>query len=1173
MRINKIKIAGFKSFVDPTTIEFPGSLSAIVGPNGCGKSNIVDAMLWVLGESSAKHLRGDSMADVIFNGSATRKPVGLASVEVILDNTDGKIGGQYAAYNEIAIKRQVGRDGLSTYYLNGARCRRRDITHLFLGTGIGSRTYSVIEQGTISRVIEAKPEDLRLFLEEAAGISKYKDRRRETETRIGNTRENLARVTDIFGELDKQLQHLQRQARAAERYQALKQEERFTQAQLLAQRWQALKKKAGALQKEAEQRANGVEATTAALRGVENDIVQERESQAGAAERFNSVQSAFYQVGAEVARVEQQIQHHQERRQVMVQELAQAENATTEARQLIDEDERRIARLREELERLAPLQTELRDKETRAQAEGAEAESAISEWEQRWDALNRQLAEAQRHEHVEQTRLEHLEDGLESARARLHGATLEQRQLEPGAIAGALAKLANQVMGTQGNYERLLSEHEASQRAMHSLREDVHRLAARLDDLRQQRQVTLGRIASLEALQQSALGTDRPAVAEWLRQSGLSETRRLSESMQVEGGWEHAAETACRIPLYSLCMEELNAVLAALPSLREGTAAALETRRAIRPNAGRSTVGLPPLASKVRAPWPVTDLFRGVYAAETLEAALDALACLADHESVITRDGIWLGCGWVTANRETTTRSGLLLRASELRTLAAEGARLETEVSACSATLAQTRTRLDALEQEDGLLRQRLTAAHESLAASRSDVAAGQARLQQTRERLGRLAVEIDELEQQVRDDEDERQVTQDHVQRLRAEWHKLERRRQTLLAERDRRRAALGEARARWQATRDEAHSLQVKAGTLNSERNSLEQAIGRNQTQLDRVLVRVAELRDTLEGCNEPLAQLQSERESLLVRRLQVEGDLAQTREAVQQIDAQLRQLEQQRLTIERELGERRDELEQARVEARGFDIRLEGLRDQIGALGYTLEQICETLPPEGTETQLEEHLGEIDRKIQRLGPINLAAIDECATLSERKQYLDRQHADLTEALSTLEEAIRKIDRETRTRFRETYDRVNTGFQTLFPVLFGGGHAYLELTGDDLLETGVTVMARPPGKRNSTIHLLSGGEKALTAVALVFAIFELNPAPFCLLDEVDAPLDDANVVRLSEMLKERARDIQFVFVTHNKITMEIAEQLIGVTMQEAGVSRLVSVNMEEAVRLAATV
>jgi chromosome segregation protein len=1171
MRISKIKLSGFKSFVDPTTIELPGNLTGIVGPNGCGKSNIVDAMQWVLGEMSAKHLRGDSMADVIFNGATTRQPVGLASVELIFDNSDGKIGGQYASYNEISIKRQVGRDGISTYSLNGTHCRRRDIIHLFLGTGIGARTYSVIEQGMISRVIEAKPDELRMFLEEAAGISKYKERRRETENRIHAANENIARINDIRAELDTQLQHLSRQAKSAEKYQQLKQEERQTQMQLHALRWQALKTGADNQRARGEAAVNAVEATLAALRATEAEIARQHEAQIAATDEFNSQQSRYYQISADLARTEQNIQHAVERRQGMEQELVQTRANVEETQRQLTGDKQRLTALTAERQQREPEQNKRQQHEQATAAKVQAAEQAMQEWQTAWDACNDSYAESSSTEQLEQTRLEHLQEGIAQARKRLAALKEEQAALKPTALTSEMKSLQTRFASAETGHQDMGRSHRDLQNSIQELRGEIRTHTEQLDQLRQERQVLRGQLASAEALQQSALGLERPGMREWLTQQGWQASPRLTGAVEVESGWERALEVACPLPLSTLCLPDLEKAMTSMAALAEGRVTALATKRTAAAGAQMPSVPLPALVSKVKAPWPLDDLLDGIYAAEDLATARRYVKSLRAGECIVTRDGIRIGPGWIDVHHDPA-QGGLVARAQELQQLQQKLSALETRIAKLSAEFETHQRRLAELEAQETGVRSDMEQSHDSMATLRSELAARRARLDEMETRRQRIENEISELTDQIVLDEEAMERAGEAMKTAHREATRLEKERAGQQKARERLQQALLETRETWKQAHEQLRQSALRWGGVISEYTAVEEAVARNQTLSQRLQDRRKELEQSLKEAVAPVKQLETEREALLKRRVQAEGTLKQAREAVQELDRQLRDSEQRRLTVERELSGRRDELERVRVELSAVDVRLQALQEQVEAAEGKLDEVLAQLPEGAEVTAWEEKLAELSRKVQRLGPINLAAIDEYATLSERKEYLDKQHADLAEALATLAEAIRKIDRETRTRFKETFDKVNSGFQTLFPILFGGGHAYLEMVGEDLLETGVTVMARPPGKRNSTIHLLSGGEKALTAVALVFAIFELNPAPFCLLDEVDAPLDDANVVRLSEMLKQKARDIQFLFITHNKITMEIAGQLIGVTMQEAGVSRLVAVNMEEAVRMAAT-
>ena len=1161
MRLTKIKLAGFKSFVDPTTIHVPSNLVGIVGPNGCGKSNTIDAVRWVMGESSAKHLRGDSMADVIFNGSNTRKPVGHASVELVFDNSDGKLGGQYAQYNEISVKRQVSRDGQSVYYLNGTRCRRRDITDVFLGTGLGPRSYSIIEQGMISRLIEAKPEELRVYLEEAAGISKYKERRRETENRIRHTRENLDRLNDLREEIEKQLDRLQRQARTAERYKELKAQERRLKAELLTLRYDALREEIERRDREIKGRETALEAVIAEQRGLEAAIEKSRAEQAEANDAFNEVQGRFYGLGAEIARVEQGIQHAKETRQRQEEELAKAEQAWNEVEAHISVDGKRLEELARDLEAKAPLLEELK---ARAQASGealAEAEAAMQAWQAEWEAFNRQAAEAQQTAQVERTRIDHLERQIAQTEQRMNRLQEEAGRLSTAGLEQEVERLAGDEAERAAEAARLEEELAAVRARIGELRETVQRQAAELDELRSTLQQRRGRLASLEALQQAALGQDKEALGRWLEARGLADAQRLVQALEVEPGWERAVETVLGPCLEAVCVDDLDGLAGALDELGAADLTLFDTRGA----AG----GGGQLAARVRAPWPVEGLLAGIQTADSLEQALAMRPQLAPGESVVTRDGLWLGPAWLRVSR-AEGQSGVIEREREIKELHSDIDNLDESLAQLSEALEQTRRTLQEAEQGREELQARVNRAHREHSEARAQLGGRRSRLEQLRQRAEAIAGELAELEaQKVRD-------TEEHA-RARSELHRALERLETLAGERERREAereALRErleaARRQAQADREEAHGLAVQVESMRTAQTSTRENLERMRGQQGHLRARREELRAALAEGEAPLKALEEELARLLEQRSAVEAELAEARRALQAVEHQLREHEQQRAAREREAQEMREALNQARMAWQEIKVRAQTFLEQLGETGFELETLRAEMPEGATVDAWAEELEALERRIQRLGPINLAAIEEFEEQSERKKYLDAQHADLTEALETLENAIRKIDRETRTRFKETFDKVNAGLQRMFPRLFGGGHAYLELTGEDLLDTGVAVMARPPGKRNSTIHLLSGGEKALTAVALVFAIFELNPSPFCMLDEVDAPLDDANVGRFCDLVREMSERVQFIFITHNKITMELANQLTGVTMNEPGVSRLVAVDIDEAAQMA---
>ncbi|MEX2516234.1 MAG: chromosome segregation protein SMC [Gammaproteobacteria bacterium] len=1167
MRLRKMKLAGFKSFVDPTTLNVPGDLTGIVGPNGCGKSNIIDAIMWVMGESSAKHLRGDAMTDVIFNGSSARKPVGQATVELIFDNSAGRVGGEYASYNEISVKRQLGRDGQSQYYLNGGRCRRRDITAIFLGTGLGPRSYSIIEQGMISRFIEAKPEELRSFIEEAAGISKYRERRRETELRIGHTKENISRLDDIREELGKQLDKLQRQARAAERYQELKKDERRLSAELLALDWQQFKARAEQEAADLRDKETAVEAARARLRQVETAMEQQRSDVSEASENLNQAQSVFYQVGADIAQLEQKLEHARERSATLEHDLQQLQQDRAGASRQLEQDQARLQQLNDQLGELTPQLEGSRSDSEQAYDLLNAAEQAMQSWQSEWDAFNEQLNEAVRAEENARTRLEHLELSVEDARHQRERLQQEQAQLN-GADNSAVPALADSVTAAEADQQQASEQLEHKQQQLRELREQFDQQQRQLEHQRETHQELRSRLASLEAVQQIALGGDQEAVHDWLQAHGYADTTRLAQALKVEPDWTLALETVLGAHLQDLVVDDLGALANQLQQLPAGYLGAY------RPQTGRSATShadWQPLAEKIQAPGPLTGLLAGVYIASGSATAQRMQAQLAAHESVVTQAGLWFGPDWLRTPAVAEGQSGALSRENDIANLREQVSQSEQTLVALTAALEQQRDRQATTEQAIDDSRQQLQAAQNAVAAKRSEQAAATARAEQVQNRSQQLEDALQDLAEQIQNETTECESLRERLVQLQTQRDDLQSQRNELSALRDEHRTALDTARQRWQETHQESHGIALKLESTSSQRASLEQGVQRLQRQLEQHAGRNDELTRALTQTQAPLADMQKQLSAKLTEKQTAEQALKTVRERLQGLDETLRGLDEQRADADRQLDQAQQALESVRLAAQEVRVRLQTVEEQLQSGGHDLQTVLESLSAEASQTDWREQLAGIQRKIERLGPINLAAIDEHKQLSERKDYLDSQHADLTEALDTLEKAIRKIDRETRNRFKETFDQLNENLGTLFPDLFGGGHAYLELTGDDLLDTGVLVMARPPGKRNSSIHLLSGGEKALTAVAMVFSIFKLNPAPFCILDEVDAPLDDTNVSRFSDLVRKMSADVQFIVITHNKITMEITNQLIGVTMQEAGVSRLVSVDMDEAVAMAA--
>jgi len=1167
MRLRKIKLAGFKSFVDPTTLTIPGNLVGVVGPNGCGKSNIIDAVMWVMGESSAKHLRGDSLTDVIFNGSTARNPVGQAAVELLFDNSEGRAGGQYASYSEISIKRQINRDAVSTYYLNGTRCRRRDIQEIFLGTGLGPRSYAIIEQGTISRLIEAKPDELRTFIEEAAGISKYRERRRETENRIKHTKENISRLTDIRDELAKQLNHLQRQAKAAERYQGLKKEERQLQAELLALKWKHLK----AHMKDEEElvitQENLVEAGVAEIRQVESELEKYRDELVSANESFNTAQSNFYGVGGEICQLEQKIQHSKERISSIQQDIEQAQQEEIGAKQHIQQDKDKLETLAATASSLEPKLQGSRNESDKAYEFLNEAEQAMQGWQAEWDTFNEASADYSRQEQIGETRLEHLQQGIDESLQRRKTLEQELDAINNGAGRKSIEEQTAAVKIAEEKQADFTRQLEAKRETLLSLRNEAQALNEKANEQRRAQQKLEGRLSSLEALQQSSFGKDQEKISAWLETTGLTDKPRLAQQLEVETDWVRAVEVVLEDDLQDIIVDDHDQYTTELAALSEGNLGIISP-------AGEETSAAQTkfvrLADKIKASFSLAGLLDGIYIAENLEAAKEIRKQLSGNESVITRDGIWLGRGWSRVCRGMDEQNRTLTREQEIQELKSRHATAEQQLQELEAKIESNRVSYEQVEQALNDLQSGLRQNQEELSGFRASIAASQAQQEQIQARTASINEELVSLDEQIKDDEFEIETINNNLQSVSGNRKDMEGQRETLINFKEQHRSSLESARQRWQSTHEESHGIALQLESISSQRASLEQGMKRNQMQLEHLQKRCEDLKRSLSEHEEPIQGFQDELELKLKDKVSAEKSLADARTQVQMIETSLRESEQLRSVKEQKHQELRELLEKARLATQESHIRLQTVEEQLESKGHEVASILEQLVEDASVDVWKERLEGLSRKIQRLGPINLAAIDEFSQLSERKTYLDSQDEDLAKALTTLENAIHKIDKETRTRFKETFDKLNTNLKERFPQLFGGGHAYLELIGEDLLRTGVTIMARPPGKRNSTIHLLSGGEKALTAVALVFSIFQLNPAPFCILDEVDAPLDDANVARYSDMVASMSSDVQFIFITHNKITMEIANQLLGVTMHEPGVSRLVSVDVDEAVEMA---
>ncbi|MGD9951945.1 MAG: chromosome segregation protein SMC [Burkholderiales bacterium] len=1165
MRLQQIRLSGFKSFVDPTTIHFPGQLVGIVGPNGCGKSNVIDAVRWVLGETRASALRGDSMQDVIFNGSGNRKPMARASVELVFDNSLGRAAGQWSQYAEISVKRVLQRDGESAYYINNQHVRRRDITDMFLGTGLGPRAYAIIEQGMISRVIEAKPEELRVFLEEAAGVSRYKERRRETESRLADTRENLARVTDIRLELGAQIEKLRSQAEVASRYQALQADLQLKQ-QLL---WFLRRRDAAAERdrhaQEIERQGTALEAETAALRDVESRVETARSAHYAAGDAMNTAQGELYAANAEVARLESELRHVEETRQRL--EFQHAERRT----QLASWREQR-AQLTQALHmwagRAGGARERLAEARARATAESDKlpaADQAFRAAQEQQSEARSQLLRAESRLQLEQANLAHVERALQALEQRRQRLNAERQSLQPpeAAILEERRRRRDEsdesVVAAESAVEGLQVECEALEAARAAA-------AADLSTASHEHAAAVAQLSTLEQIQAAA--EDNAPLQEWLERNGLGGASRLWQQVRIEPGWDAAVESVLRERLHALDVAEpsrLDDVARDVPPVK---AAAFSHGAAA---AGPTALGFEPLAAKVHAASPslggvLADWLAHAYASEGMPAASER-AQLPPGVVLVTRNGHQFTRHTVSFHAPDPADAGLVARQAEIEALQGKVAELEQRVQAARARSEQAEA---TLAERQGTLE----SARDALAErqqSRHDLQIELLKLQQAEERYRERSTQIDgelaDMALETGQHEARGAQLQTQIGGVAAEIAAARERLESLAAAYAQAEGALAGQRSALQAAEREAQDAAFGERECTSKIAEIDSSVRVIDQQIERADAELARLNEEL--AVDPVPAVRAALATTVEARMAREKVMAETRNAVEEAAASLRALEEERLQAEARLAPIRERINELRLKEQAAQInrdQFDGQLRESGADDARLAAEAESAPRPST---LQGEITRLTQSVAELGAVNLAAPGELQASEERKGFLDKQAEDLQEAVTTLEDAIRRIDRETRELLRETFDAVNRHFGTLFPVLFGGGDAQLAMTGEEILDAGVQVMAHPPGKRNTSIHLLSGGEKALTAIALVFAMFQLNPAPFCLLDEVDAPLDDSNTQRFCDLVRRMSAQTQFLFISHNKITMEMAAQLIGVTMPESGVSRVVAVDIEEALRI----
>jgi chromosome segregation protein len=1167
LRLTHIKLAGFKSFVDPTHIPLPGQLVGVVGPNGCGKSNVIDAVRWVLGESSAKHLRGETMQDVIFNGSGERKPTHRASVELVFDNSLGKAAGPWSKYSEISVKRVLEREGESAYFINNMHVRRKDVADIFLGTGLGGRAYAIIEQGMISRIVEARPEELRTFLEEAAGISKYRERRRETELRLEDTRENLARVDDILQELTKQLEHLEGQAEVAARYRTLEAELKLTQQLMWLLRRQDAANQRNRLNRDMEQLSLQLEAETARLRELEAALEHARQDHYAQSDTVHAAQGRLYEANAEVARLEQALAHKRDSLRRVENQLRAVQEERTQGEREDVELRSALATQQEALALARDLLQQRSDEHAALAAALPEAETKAARTRNEVEAAQQEAARCEQAIQVETTRHEHAQRVLAQLEQRSQRLDNERAELERARPEG-LEQLEREVSDLQYQYDSKRERLSAVEEALPGS-EAAHRGAAEAADAVARELAALeARCTALELLQRQVSRSGE--MHAWLDDHQLDGFARLWQGLRIEPGWEDALEAVLRERLNGIALDDLQRAAGWLDQPPPGKVSFFQKGEG--PTSATELAGRKPLLNLIQC--------ADQRVAMVLSDWLDRVYVVRDAaEGFAERASLPAGALLVCPQGHVFTRNSASFHAadSEVHGILARQREIE-----------ELRRRQTSLEQESARLRSEASQAHEELQRRREealelrgeaedlqqqchDLQLDHVRLSEQAERASQRSTQIERELEEIHIELEREQAQRDGAAEARAELQmQLSDLRQRLNAAREADQAAsvlLGEKRQAVQAAHTHLQESHFQDRVATQKIGDIERSLQALADKQARLAAGSESLTVELAGLDP--APLQSELNRALELRVAREGELAQTREALDEAERVLKETEQQRLACEQRLNPLRERQGELRLKEQEARLAEENFAQQLADVGADEEQLALRVEKGMRPNALQASITRLSEDIAALGAVNLAALDELEAGRSRKTYLDAQSQDLREAVETLENAIRRIDKETRERLQATFDQVNENLANMFPALFGGGEARLNMTGEEILDAGLQIMAQPPGKKNTSIQLLSGGEKALTALALVFSLFQLNPAPFCLLDEVDAPLDDSNTERFCNLVRKMSQITQFLFISHNKITMEMAAQLVGITMPEQGVSKVVAVDIEEALRL----
>ncbi len=1158
MRLKKIRLAGFKSFVDPTNIPFPGDMTAIVGPNGCGKSNVIDAVRWVLGESSAKNLRGDAMTDVIFNGSNSRKAVSQCSVELVFDNSSGRIAGEYAAFNEISVKRLVTKEAVSSYFLNSSKCRRKDVTDLFLGTGLGPRSYAIIEQGMISKLIESKPQELRVFIEEAAGISKYKERRRETQNRINHTRENLDRLDDVRQGLGEQIAKLKRQAAAATKYTELKKLERKLKVELATVRWLAQSKLIQNAQDIINEKQLAVENLKASQDNDESGLQSFKNEQSIQKQDIDDIQKQIYTLGTDITKLEQSQLFAKKRSAQIQSEIEQiklSENTLTDSLNALEVElavsQEKLLEIEPEREIFEEQLFEIEGRKDTLESSLHSTQAQLKQLDKNYFAKNQALQ--QKHSQIQQTLS--LQARTES---RLLELTTQLSQIDNQALTEKLSQVKESIHESELSQSKHQSEYKAQQQTIANFNEEFNQSQISYQTSQTELTNVDAQLKALESLQaEFKMSESGGGITQVIK------TEPLHTYFVIQKGYEKALHAVLKH------LEPCVVVLSINNLTKHDIANLSEQYKSINllfeSNFTQSKIDTS--FARLLTNEYIPSIFNQYLLAESLKSAIENQDSLTPNHYFIAPNGDVLSIDTLLYNQDQDNKFARAAKIQELLNIKRELAEVvENKKQKMDATKAllesaqfnyeQAKKELDLTVQnlqklllnQDNLAFQ-LAQFEDRYESIQSEITNQKNTLEQEKMSLELFNEQVEDLSIDVMSCEQEKLDFENKIEKLNNELQ-LAQTKQNEIQNKVHQQAMLV------QQTRNTIQILQAQLKTKQEQRAD-------NEEKLSLLDAEAEDLRM-------PEIDQQEKLQSLLAQQEMLRANMQTKQQKLADIEQEISLLEQGQQGFQIKMDKLKAEIDSQRIAQEGASVRAQSHVEQLAELNQSIKEVLEWLPEQNDEKALQAELEKTTSSIQRLGAVNLAAVQEFEEQSERKQHLDEQNLDLTEALTTLENAMRKIDRETRTRFKTTFEQINGDLKSLFPKVFGGGMAYLDLTDDDMLDTGVTIMARPPGKKNSTIQLLSGGEKALTALSLVFAIFRLNPAPFCLLDEVDAPLDDANVGRFCRLVSQMSESVQFIYITHNKVAMEMATHLTGVTMAEPGVSRMVAVDMEEALAIA---